>query len=194
MTELYLASRVCCAYPLFKPIIDSTEDLLVIADERDVEWLQLDGRKHLAPLAKTASVQFTVETRGPEHAIFLLRKLASNSSQFLCRNPYDQEKIWRTYIRNSDAGYKESRYGVVIPETIEQYVDMLAEHDVVMDGRLVPFAQAEQENIDLFLRSIWWNFRLRRYNDRLCIEVRTLARRKDAQIFKDFKTLMSIIQ
>ncbi len=193
MNELYSTAKKCGAYPLFEPIIDTKEDLLVIADERDVSWLNLDGRVHLTPLAKTASVQFTFETKGPKHAIELLNKLAKSREIFTEDNLYIQEEIWRTYIQNSNAGYKKNRYGVVQPNSIEQYVDLLADHDVVIGNDLVPFEKAEQENIDLFLRSVWWNFRLRRYSNRLCIEVRIFARRKDNQILVDLQKVLSII-
>ncbi|MCX6755856.1 MAG: hypothetical protein NTX85_00735 [Candidatus Nomurabacteria bacterium] len=185
LAELYAAACLCDAYPLFAPIMESDEDLLVIPDERDASWLELDGRENLTPLSTTSSVQFTLETKGPNNAISLLNDLADVRKHLLFSNPYVQDKIWRKYIQNSNAGYKKSRYGVVRPNSIEHYVDLLSVHDVVINGKLVPFPIAEQENIDLFLRSVWWNFRLRRYNDRLCIEVRTFSRRGDDQIFSD---------
>jgi cytidylate kinase len=72
-------------------------------------------------------------------------------------------------------------------------VELLAKHDVVVDGKLVPFTEAKQD-IDLFLRSIWWNFRLRRYNNRLCIEIRTLARRTDKDGQRDLDMVLSILK
>lgn len=193
MSELYFAAEKCNAYPLFAPIIETEEDLLIIPDERDAAWLELDGVRQLGLLSKISSVQFTFETKGPEDAIYLLNKLSENRDKFVSSNPYVQEEMWVEYIQSSKAGYRSDRYGVMCPTSIGNYVELLSSHDVVLDSKLVPFDEAEQENIDMFLRSVWWNFRLRRYSDRLCIEVRTLSRRDDGQILCDFNNLLSII-
>ena len=81
---------------------------------------------------------------------------------------------------------------MVVPNSIEHYVELLAQHDVVVNGKLIPFAEANQQ-IDLFLRSVWWNFRLRRYNDRLCIEIRTFARRTDDEGKRDLEAIKDLI-
>ncbi len=192
LQELYAAAQQCNAYPFFAPIIEADEDLLVVPDERDASWLTLDGRDALSLLARTASVQFTIDTWGPHHAMEILRALAQGRENILKTNPYPQEELWRKYIATSKAGYRADRYGVVMPDSIEQYVELLANHDVVINGKLVPFMEAHQ-SIDLFLRSVWWNFRLRRYNDRLCIEIRTLARRTDDEGKRDLKAIKELI-
>jgi len=192
LKELYGVAQTVGAHPYFGPIIETEENLLVVPDERDASWLTLDGKDALLPLARTASVQFTIETRGPIHAIELLAALAEKRSSLLRVNPHPQEAFWRNYIATSKAGYRPDRYGIVIPESIERYVELLSSHDVAMNGKLTPFAEAEQP-IDLFLRSVWWIFRLRRYSDRLCIEIRTLARRDDEQIFNDYCRIIPLI-
>jgi len=193
LRDLYFAAERSGARPLTDPIIDTDEDLLVIPDERDSSWLKLDGREALALLAKTASVQFTFETKGPEHAIRALNILADEHLGILEQFPYPQDKLWREYISTSKAGYRADRYGIVRPSSINNYVDMLAEHDVVVNGELVPFTRAKQD-VDVFLRSVWWNFRLRRYSDRLCLEVRTLARTDDENIELAYKRISSIMR
>ncbi|MCX6716467.1 MAG: hypothetical protein NTV72_00905 [Candidatus Taylorbacteria bacterium] len=186
--ELYDSAERCGAYPLFEPIIKTDDDLLVIPDERDASWVKLDGRKALNLCARTASVQFTVETKGPRHAIKMLNHLANNRARMLEYNPYPQEEIWKKYIKTSKAGYREDRYGVVRPSSIKDYVEMLSAHKVVVNGVLIPFKEGVQD-IDIFLRSVWWNFRLRRYSNRLCIEIRTLARRCDVTIHENLSEL-----
>jgi hypothetical protein len=191
--ELYAAASRCGAFPLFEPIMQSDEDLLVIPDERDASWLELDGRAALAPLATTASLQFTIEARDPEHAIEMLNLFAKKRAEMLEQNPYPQETVWKDYIATSNAQYSPNRYGVVQPASIDEYVDLLAQHKVVLNGKLVPFEEADQQ-IDMFLRSVWWNFRLRRYKDRLCVEVRTLARRSDEEGVRDLQMIMSLLK
>ncbi|MBM3257422.1 MAG: hypothetical protein FJY98_03830 [Candidatus Liptonbacteria bacterium] len=193
LEELYIAAAECHASPFFGPILETDEELLVIPDERDASWLALDGREALNLLARTASVQFSIDTWGPNHAIQIMKRLASVRSQLLIKNPYPQEELWRKYIASSHAGYRPDRYGVHVPDSMEHYVELLAQHDVVVHGKLIPFSEAEQ-NIDLFLRSVWWNFRLRRWNHRLCIEVRTFARRSDEQGSHDLENLISSLQ
>ena len=55
----------------------------------------------------------------------------------------------------------------------------LSKNDVIQKGRLVPYDLVKDLDIPLYLRSIWWYFRLKRYGNRLCIEVRPLARQSD---------------
>ena len=58
--QIYEAGRAYGAYPYFAPILESEQDLLVIPDERDAIWLQLDGKEALMLLARTSSVQFII--------------------------------------------------------------------------------------------------------------------------------------
>jgi len=194
LEKLYEVAKKCGAYPLFSPIINSDDDLLIIPDKRDASWLKLDGKKALNLLAKTASVQFTIGARSHRHGIKILNKLAKEKNQrrLTLMNPYVQETIWKEYIKTSDAKYGEDRYGVVSPKNIKEYVNLLSLHDVVSDGKLVPFSEIDS-SIDLFLRSVWWKFRLRRYKNNLCVEIRTFARRNDRQITYDLQTLLDIV-
>lgn len=197
LKELYACAALCDARPFFQPIINSEEDLLIIPDERDASWLTLDGKEALSLLARTASVQFTIETRGPEHAIRLLGELPGAMLGIGYRYPYLQDGLWEKYIETSKAGYRPDRYGYAGSRArdpiyqIENYVDLLSQHDAVMKGKLVSFADADMP-IDTFLRSVWWKFRLRRYSDRLCIEIRTIPRGTDWDICAILGSLPSV--
>lgn len=177
--------------PVFAPVLETEQDLIIVADERDQVWDQLDGRAALAPLAKISSVQFTVEV-DPLQAITIINRLNASRESFL--KDYHQEKIWRTYIRDSNAGYDPLRYGG--PQAflgLEHYCAMLAKHHAVQGPRLVPIDRVENLDIPLYIRSIWWYFRLRRYGNRLCIEVRPLARRGDDRLQDQFSMVLDIM-
>lgn len=177
LDQLYRSAELFGAVPYFEPVLRSDEDVLVIPDERDAIWLQLDGRSALAPLACTSSVQFTVSVTR-EEAIEILNRLGKQLGSFMV--DYPQDAVWKRYVRDSSAGYRSDRYGgPVLFESLEDYCSALAEHDVVEGVRLVQFSDTVTLDIPLYLRSIWWYFRLKRYGNALCIEVRPMARRKD---------------
>lgn len=179
LNELYEAASSVGAKPYFAPILNSDEDLLVIPDERDATWLELDGRSVLAPLARTSSVQFTISV-APKDAIAILNKFGGQIDSFLTDFP--QDAVWKEYIKGSSAGYLHSRYGGPLTfESLENYCLSLAKHDVVQGARLVPLQFIDELDVSLFLRSIWWHFRLKRYGNALCIEVRPMARREDTK-------------
>ncbi|GEM_PF-775182 len=168
------AEKVTDAAPFQRPTMKWPKDLLVIPDERDTTWLKLDGRRALNILAKTASVHFMI-TVEPWNAITILNELNRHRQQFL--NVFPQDKLWKQYIASSHAGYRPDRYGGPCEfKDIEEYCKKLAEHDVVTPKGLVPFKRAKNIDIPLYLRSIWWYFRLRRFEDNLCIEVRPIPR------------------
>lgn len=177
LDELYEAARTCNAYPFFAPVLATQEDLLVVPDERDATWIELDGRAALMPLATISSVQFTVEV-SVEEAPRALSRLRADVDMFL--KDYPQDAIWKTYIESSRAGYRTDRYGgPCVETTLDMYCRDLLEHDVVTPSGLMSHQRVPTLDLSLFVRSIWWYFRLRRYGDRLCIEVRPLPRRSD---------------
>ncbi len=178
LQKLYLVAREVGACPAFWPTMAWPADLLAIPDERDTVWLELDGRETLNILAKTASVQFMV-TVAPESAVTVLNNLGQCRRSFL--DDYPQDTLWREYIADSHAGYQPDRFGGPAHfESIEDYCCKLAQHDVVTPGGLIPFSQVEKVDISLYLRSVWWYFRLRRFGSNLCVEIRPLPRRTDA--------------
>ena len=88
--------------------------------------------------------------------------------------------MWRAYIAESKANYRSDRYGGPLQfESILDYCMRLSKHDVVQGATLVPFDAVGEIDIPLYLRSIWWYFRLKRYGKALCVEVRPLPRRAD---------------
>lgn len=191
LDQIYEAGSAVGAKPFFSPILDGNEDLLVIPDERDATWLQLDGRSALAPLARTSSVQFTVSVSLAD-AINILNRLGQKIDLFMKDFPQDQ--VWKRYIADSAAGYRSDRYGgPLIFESLDDYCQALSRNSIVQGARLIPFAEIPDLNIPLFLRSIWWHFRLKRYGDSLCIEVRPMARRMDDQIEKQLEKTLGVI-
>ncbi|OGG49865.1 hypothetical protein A2763_01585 [Candidatus Kaiserbacteria bacterium RIFCSPHIGHO2_01_FULL_54_36] len=177
LEEVYRVAKRFGAYPHFSPFIDTDDDLLVIPDERDAVWLALDGREALNPLTKISAVQFTIEVPS-DKALQCLNNLGASLDRYLF--DYPQDKVWRTYVQESEAGYLVDRYGGPGQfESISHYCAELAKHGVVCGSTLVPYEQVPELDIPLYLRSIWWYFRLRRYGNSLCIEIRPLPRRHD---------------
>jgi hypothetical protein len=191
LVQLYEAATRNGLTPIFEPILASNEDLLVIPDQRDLNWIRLDGREALIPLAKISAVQFTVEIE-QKLAINLLNQLGSKIDTFLA--DYPQDKVWQKYIQSSNAGYQSLRYGGPLHfKSFPDYCERLLEHDVVQGSRLVPYSNVGEIDIPLFLRSIWWYFRLRRYGNRLCIEVRPFPRREDELFEKQLSMVLDVI-
>lgn len=191
LTQLYESAHRFGVQPFFGPILQGDEDLLIIPDERDAIWLELDGRDALAPLARTSSVQFTISI-APHEAIRILNKFGEHISSFL--KDFPQDTIWKRYIMNSSAKYLSSRYGgPLLFESLEDYCRALTRHDVVQGARLVPFQDMSNLEIPLYIRSIWWHFRLKRYGNALCIEVRPMARRIDEQFQHQLEKVLAIV-
>ncbi len=192
LSILYDIARQSGAFPYFEPILFTEEDLLVIPDERDKTWLKLDGRRQLNELSKISSVQFTFSI-SPDDAIKILNKLAYNLDKFL--SDFPQDHYWRRYVRESLAGYHHNRYGgPLFFESIEDYVLKLAIHKAICGQELINVNKVPNLDIPLYLRSIWWHFRLKRYGDQLCVEVRPLARRSDDILEKQLELTLSAIE
>ena len=181
LKTLYEAAAEVGGFPYFHPILNTDENLLVIPDQRDAIWLELDGREALELLARISAVQFTISV-SLNSAIPCLNMLGEGVGKFL--KNYPQEECWRRYIKESKANYHAMRYGgPLFFDGIEDYCEKLTKHDVVVGQKLVPYNQARDLDIPLYLRSIWWYFRLRRYHNELCIEVRPLGRWDDRMIY-----------
>jgi len=190
----YVASK-CGGYPFFSPVLDTNVDLLVIPDERDAAWLEIDGRSALNLLTRCSSVQFTIDVPR-DMAISCLNRLGRRIDEFLAVFP--QDRLWKQYISESKAGYRVDRYGGPLKFIdIEDYCDELARHDVVQNGSLVPFSRAQNVDIPLFLRSVWWHFRLKRFTSNsfnLCIEVRPLPRLSDDKFQDQLDFVMGVLK
>ncbi len=191
LEQLYSRAYKCGIYPYFGPILQGNEDALVVPDERDKTWVKLDGRKVLNTLAYISSVQFTFSVSA-DKSIGILNKLNAHRDIFL--EEFPQDEIWKEYIIDSSAGYEESRYGgPVFFEDMADYCRTLDEYKIVSGESLIQSKQMDNADISLFLRSIWWYFRLKRYGDTLCIEVRIFARKSDGQIEKQLDSILNII-
>lgn len=191
LKEVYSSAEVHGAKPHFEPVLTTTEDLLVIPDERDATWLEIDGRESLRPLATISAVQFTFSTT-PNEAIELLNRLGGQVERFLAE--YPQDAVWRGYIRSSKASYRSDRYGgPLLFSGLHDYCDKLLMHNVVNGNQLTNAAEMESFSIPLFLRSVWWYFRLRRYGEQLCIEVRPIPRRTDEILSQQLDMVLEVL-
>ncbi|HHH12510.1 MAG TPA: hypothetical protein ENJ77_01385 [Candidatus Moranbacteria bacterium] len=190
--QLYRAAETVGAEPYFAPILPGEEDLLVIPDERDADWLRLDGREALRPLSRISSVQFTISVR-TEEAVDILNRLGERIGRFL--DDFPQDIIWKEYIANSRAGYLPDRYGGPPRfESLDEYCRLLARHRPVSKGRLSSLERLSSTEIPLYLRSVWWHFRLKRYEKSLCVEIRPLARRTDRYWEERLEEILTIIR
>jgi hypothetical protein len=177
---LYSTARKHGARPMYDQSFRDDDQLLMITEERDELWTEIDGREALEALCRCSSVQFTVDLN-PNDAIEVINKLWAAKLHQL---DYDlNNKLWRKYIESSNYGYRSDRYGG--PEgfkDLADYVEQLYKQPVTMhkgesvrlDPRTVP-----DLDIELFLRSVWWHYRLRRYGNALTVEVRPFTRRPD---------------
>lgn len=190
LADVYQAASANGALPFHGPILDTDKDLLVLPDKRDATWLALDGRAALRPLTTISSVQFTIPVT-VDTVIPILNRLLAARTTFL--SEYPQDSIWHDYTRVSLAGYRANRYGG--PDeflSLEDYCEQLAQHDVVVGSKLRPIGTVADLDIPLFIRSVWWYFRLRRHGDQLCIEVRPLARGNDQAIAGQLEQVLDI--
>ncbi len=182
------------AHPLMAPEIRSDEELLWVQEERDEIWVALDGRPALEELCRCSSVQFTVDLH-PEDAINIVNQLWKTE---IHATGYDRNDArWTTYITDSLAGYRSDRYaGPMGFESITDYCHELLRHEVVMhQGQPLnlPLFEVPNADIDLFLRSVWWHYRLRRYGDSLTVEIRPMGRFDDAiELPKQLSTVSSL--
>lgn len=188
LENIYSVAEHVGAYPRFEPILDTDEDLLVVPDERDATWIKLDGLDALIPLARISAVQFTIEVPF-QRAIEGINNLGLRLGKFLA--DYPQDHVWRRYIRESNAGYESSRYGgPTVFADIDSYCSILGTYRVVTKEGLKKFSETSGVDMSVFIRSIWWYFRLRRYGDQLCIEVRPLARRADTEFDRQLQLVL----
>ncbi len=190
LTRLYNAAYEFGAMPHCAPILKGAEDLLITPVGRDTAWIDLDGRDVLAPLARTSSVHFTISVAAQE-AVAILNRFGEHTASFLA--DYPQDAMWRRYIADSSAKYLPDRYGgPLLFESLNDYCQKIVRHDIVQGIRLVPYAQVDGLDIPSYTRSIWWYFRLRRYENDLCVEIRPVARRSDEQLSSQLERILEI--
>lgn len=185
MSELSRSAEVCGARMLDVHYDGYAKvDNLIVPDERDAVWVELDGRPALCQLAHIASLHVNIDLTSPEEGVeFMaaLERLAAAEGWPLA----DSKKCWAGYIDNGLAAYEPTRFGPPPISSFEGYCEALAGYKVVMQSvpsgteivrKPKPFAETAVANIELFLRSVWWWQRLRVRNGRLVLEVRFLPR------------------
>jgi hypothetical protein len=185
-------------YPAHEPapLFSYRGNLLLVADERDELWVGIDGRKALEYLCRCSSVQFTIDV-APSEATEIINKLWEFEVHKL---DYSQNDIlWRNYINHSSYDYRQDRYaGPAGFDSLYHYAYELHLHDVVMHQCKPRTATCVRDvsnlDIDLFLRSVWWHYRLRRYGSTLALEIRPFARRTDEDILVKWKQLAEILK
>lgn len=191
---LYGKAKQFGAYPFFGPEVLWEGPLLFVQEERDAVWVQVDGRPALEHLCRCSSVQFTVDVN-PQDAIPMINKLWKSN---LHLRDYDENaRKWGRYLVTSKAGYRFNRFaGPTWFATMLDYVDQLTKHPVVMHKGHHVWTNVNRIpdlNVDLFLRSVWWHYRLRRYGEKLTIEMRPFARRKDDDFLPLWKEISRVI-
>ncbi len=194
LSWLYSVANQYGAIPCFQPIFTWNCGLLYVQEERDSLWLELDGRPALEQLCRCSSVQFTIDVN-PQDAIKVINALRHTP---LFSNGYrGNHTKWRQYMAKTTAEYLPLRYGG--PKSfasLEDYVTKLTEHEVVMHhGKPVHFRPQNVPDLDinLYLRSIWWHYRLRRYGNTLCIEARPFPRQHDENIPAIWQIMKNIV-
>jgi len=175
---------LCCVlgYPRYGgPILHSADSLLPLEPSpREMEFLALDGHEVTNMMAGTSSVQFTVDV-SPEDAVVCLSNLATQLPLFL--REYPQDASWKRYVLESKAGYRADRYGgPLVFTSLMDYCKHLAEHKVISGGRLAEEGEVRSVDLHQFIKSVWWYFRLKRYGETLCVEIRPQARGPDDAI------------
>lgn len=127
-----------------------------------------------------------------QEAVEILNKFGEHIGEFLADFP--QDATWKKYIAESSAKYRSNRYGgPLVFESLSDYCRALTRHDVVRGAHLVPYHDVSDLDVPLYLRSIWWHFRLKRYGDSLCIEVRPMPRRTDDQFDLQLEKVLQVI-
>jgi hypothetical protein len=180
--ELYRLARSLGCYAKLEPAPFTFYEgqLLYVQEERDQIWVDLDGETALEKLCRCSSVQFAIDVN-PNDAISWINRLWEAN---LHEVDYQlNDLLWKSYIAESRFGYHQDRYGGPKGfEDLDDYVSHLSQYPAVMEG-----------NEDMFLRSVWWHYRLRRYGDSLALEIRPMARRHDDDIREKWKLVADIL-
>lgn len=194
LSWLYRTAEEHGAYPYFSPDLECSLPLLCVQEWRDALWAGLDGLDALEELCRCSAVQFTVDVN-PGDATDWINAL--RTSRFHLCDYATNDKRWSRYIRRSKAGYHMDRYGG--PDEFKNlpgYCANLAIYPVVMHGGQItclPVDEVRNLDVNLFLRSVWWHYRLRRYGDSLALEVRPISRRRDEEIPEKWELIKRLL-
>jgi len=170
-------------------------DTLMMPDERDHAWKHLDGPV-LRVLGHIASVHYNVDLCSLEEGMRFIAIINQLRHRYVWPDP-NADQVWKKYLQQSRANYEPDRYGPAPEGSVTDYCRKLATYKVVMrkvNGTPIPCNPALQfsetpnmdDQIDLFLRSVWWGTRLRVRGDKLVLEIRDVPRGLDSDIRRDW--------
>lgn len=171
---------------LFSGYDQSISSTLILPDERDKIWIELDGEEALSILGHIACVHYNLDLSSVDEGfefMELLKPMYQEKNWFENGNAW----AWKKYIKKSKAEYAADRYGIPPMNNLEQYCSSLAGFNVVMNkrkdnGRLfipetnIPAGETSKFDMELFLRSVWWVYRLRVRDGKLVLEIRDVPR------------------
>jgi hypothetical protein len=184
MAELALAAESFGVKPLIKRWDSSRDNTLILPDRRDEIWVKLDGLEPLCLLGHTSCIHFNLDLQSIEEGLRFMAVLKIKYLE-LGWPALSNGWAWREYLETSRAGYESDRYGWPPAGSLLDYCRKLSSFKVVMDKTgddlaivdpALEFSQVANPDINLFLRSVWWIFRLRVRGGKLVLEIRDVPR------------------
>jgi hypothetical protein len=195
LEDLYAAAADIGAAPVAAPHDGHPDvDNIILDNERDRQWVDIDGREALRELAHIASVHVTVDLCSIDEGFAFIRELNDLARE----RDWPPELVrasWQRYLQRSRCNYAAERFGQA-PESFASYLELLRGFRVVVDrgpdGQLrrreePPRLADVESDVDLptFLGTVWLDTRLRRMNDTLALEARFVPRTTDEALRHD---------
>lgn len=169
--------------PRFSPEFESPERLLLVTNERNAQWLDIDGPLAVEELCRCSSVQFTIDVH-PADAISCVNALWRTQLHTFDYAP--NTRRWNAFIASSLAAHSRDRFGGPPGfADLSEYVARLNDQPVLIHrGQRTRLRASELRDLDVdqYLKSVWWHYRLRRFGETLALEVRPTARRGDEDL------------
>jgi hypothetical protein len=184
LAEIFQAAKKFGAWPLVKGWDGFWNNTLILPDRRDEIWVRLDGLPALSLLGHTSCLHFNLDLCSIEEGLRFMRQL-QEKYQELGWPAMGNGWAWRQYLKSSKAEYEPDRYGWPPLESLRAYCRKLSSFRVVMNKigdeveiakPVLKFFQNPNPDINLFLRSVWWIFRLRVRGGKLVLEIRDVPR------------------
>ena len=204
LEALYEAAKAERARPIFGAYDGAQHvDNILLPDERDHKWAQVDGRPALKHLGHIASVHVTLDVASLEEA-FDWTAAVNDLARDRGWPAAETERVWSDYLTASRVDYDPGRAGPA-PESFDAYIEKLQSFHVVMDrtesgelrrlGPDPPRLADIEATVDLptFLRTVWLQTRLRVIEGRLALEVRVVPRRSDEALARDVRELLDTL-
>jgi hypothetical protein len=201
LDDLYAAAAEVGAQPVFAAYDGHRDvDNILLDNERDRRWTQVDGRDALKVLGHIASVHVTLDLCSIDEGFRLIRAL-NELGRERGWPPESVASTWAHYFARSRCDYAPERFGEA-PETFDAYLELLRGFKVVVDrasdgqlivpdGDLRRFGDVESDvHLPTFLGTVWLNTRLRRIGDTLALEVRFIPRSTDAVLRDDIDAVV----